>query len=157
APPMLRLLRLWAGRALNAIGVPGVVRPGTYEAAIAQASVRITVGPLFTVVTVNGVDVYLHRVTGAIDGVGFGAAPGRATGDRLGFGAVPGRATADALGFGAAPGRATIDGVGFGAATGCATIDGVGFGGATGCRTADTRGPARGVARRASEQPPARS
>ena len=95
---MLTLLRLWAGKALNAIGVPGVVRPGTYEAAIAQASVRITVGPLFTVVTVNGIDVYLHRVTGAIDGVGFGTPTGRATVDGVGFGAATGCRTADTRG-----------------------------------------------------------
>ena len=72
----LTLLRLWVGKALNAIGVPGVVRPATYEAGIAPASVRITVGPLFTVVTVGGIDVYLHRLTGAIDGVGFSVATG---------------------------------------------------------------------------------
>ena len=27
--------------------------------------------PLFTVVTVNGVDVYFYRLTGGIDGIGF--------------------------------------------------------------------------------------
>jgi hypothetical protein len=70
----LTLLRLWAGKLLNAIGVPGIVQPGTYEAGIGEASIRVTVGPLFTVVTVNGVDVYLHRFTGAIDGVGFSMA-----------------------------------------------------------------------------------
>ena len=61
---------------MNAIGVPGVVVPGTYEAGIGEASVRITLGPLFTVVTVNGLDVYIHRFTGAIDGVGFSLATG---------------------------------------------------------------------------------
>lgn len=71
---VVTLLRFWAGKVLNAIGVPGVVQPGTYEAGVGQASVRIAVGPLFTVVTVNGVDVYLHRFTGEIDGVGFSAA-----------------------------------------------------------------------------------
>lgn len=70
----LTMLRLWAGKVLNAIGVPGIVQPGTYEAGIGEASIRVTVGPLFTVVTVNGVDVYLHRFTGAIDGVGFSMA-----------------------------------------------------------------------------------
>jgi hypothetical protein len=69
-------LRLWAGQALNALGVPGVLQPGTYESGIGQATVRITLGPLFTIVTVNGVDVYLHRFTGAIDGVGFSVATG---------------------------------------------------------------------------------
>src|SRR5882724_6564525 len=70
------LLRLWAGKVLNAIGVPGVLQPGTYEAGIGQGSVRVTVGPLFTVVTVNGLDVYFHRFTGVIDGVGFSVAAG---------------------------------------------------------------------------------
>jgi len=73
---VLTLLRFWAGKVLNAIGVPGVVVPGTYEAGIGEASVRITLGPLFTVVTVNGLDVYIHRFTGAIDGVGFSLATG---------------------------------------------------------------------------------
>jgi hypothetical protein len=68
------LVRFWAGKVLNAIGVPGVVLPGTYESGVGPTSVRITVGPLFTVVTVNGVDVYLHRLTGTIDGVGCGVA-----------------------------------------------------------------------------------
>ena len=67
------VLRFWAGKLLNTAGVAGVVLPGTYEAGIGRASVRVTLGPLFTVVTVNGVDVYFHRLTGAIDGVGFNA------------------------------------------------------------------------------------
>jgi hypothetical protein len=72
----MTMLRLWAGKLLNAIGVPGVVQPGTYEAGIGQVSVRVTVGPLFTVMTVNGVDVYFDRFTGTVDGVGFGVASG---------------------------------------------------------------------------------
>ena len=68
------LSRFWGGKVLNAIGVPGVVQPGTYESSVGPTSVRITVGPLFTVVTVNGVDVYLHRLTGAIDGIGYSVA-----------------------------------------------------------------------------------
>ncbi|PWU23728.1 MAG: hypothetical protein C5B48_08050, partial [Candidatus Rokuibacteriota bacterium] len=70
----LTVLRLWGGRLLNALGTPGVVQPGTYDAGIGAVSVRITLGPLFTVINVNGVDVYLDRFTGEIDGVGFGAA-----------------------------------------------------------------------------------
>jgi len=34
----------------------------------------VLVGPLFSVVSVNGLDVYFHRLTGKIDGVGFGPA-----------------------------------------------------------------------------------
>jgi len=69
-------LRFWAGKFLNTAGVPGVILSGTYEAGIGQGSVRVTVGPLFTVVTVNGLDVYFHRFTGVIDGVGFSVAAG---------------------------------------------------------------------------------
>ena len=68
------LIRFTAGRLLNAIGVPGVVQPGTYESGVGPTSVCITVGPLFTVVSVNGIDVYIHRLTGAIDGVGLSVA-----------------------------------------------------------------------------------
>ena len=69
-------LRFWAGKFLNSAGVPGVILSGTYEAGIGRASVQVTLGPLFTVVTVNGVDVYFHRLTGAVDGVGFTAPAG---------------------------------------------------------------------------------
>ena len=73
---MWTLLRFWAGKFLNSAGVPGVILSGTYEAGIGRASVQVTLGPLFTVVTVNGVDVYFHRLTGAVDGVGFTAPAG---------------------------------------------------------------------------------
>jgi hypothetical protein len=36
--------------------------------------VRVHLGPLFSVVSVNGLDVYFHRLTGRIDGVGFSPA-----------------------------------------------------------------------------------
>src|SRR4029077_1700421 len=68
------LIRFWGSKVLNAIGGPGGVQAGTYESSVGPTSVRITVGPLFTVVTVNGVDVYLHRLTGTIDGVGCSVA-----------------------------------------------------------------------------------
>ena len=71
---VVTLIRFWAGKVLNAIGVPGIVQSGTYESGVGPTSLRITVGPLFTVVTVNGVDVYLHRLTGAIDGIGYSVA-----------------------------------------------------------------------------------
>ena len=40
-----------------------------------MASVSVRCGPLFTVVTVNGINVYFYRLTGGIDGVGS-AKPG---------------------------------------------------------------------------------
>lgn len=64
-------LRFWIGRLLNAAGVPGLVEDGAYDAHTCQAAIRVKRGPLFTVITVNGLDIYFHRLTGAIDGVGF--------------------------------------------------------------------------------------
>src|SRR5262249_31348555 len=63
--------RLWLGKALILFGVPGILVDQTYEAAITQAKVRVHLGPLFSVVSVNGLDIYFHRLTGKIDGVGF--------------------------------------------------------------------------------------
>ena len=67
-------LRYLVGRFLNVLGVPGVLTEGEYSAGICRAYIRVTVGPLFTVVTANGLDIYFHRLTGKIDGVGFSPA-----------------------------------------------------------------------------------
>lgn len=67
-------VRLWAGRIFNLAGMPGIVRNCNYEASICQASISVRTGQLFTVVRVNGLDVYFHRLTGTIDGVGFSPA-----------------------------------------------------------------------------------
>ena len=65
----LRLMWLRAtGSLANLLGWPCVVRPCEYTSRLASVSVRC--GPLFTVVTVNGVNVYFYRLTGRIDGVG---------------------------------------------------------------------------------------
>ena len=70
------MVRLWAGRLLTALRLPGIVVAQTYEAEITRARVRVHLSPLFSVVSVNGVDVYFHRLTGRIDGVGFSASTG---------------------------------------------------------------------------------
>ena len=60
----------WLGWAANLVGFPGCVRVCSYTSTLGvQVVVRIS--PLFTVVTVNGVDVYFYRLSGQIDGVGF--------------------------------------------------------------------------------------
>ncbi len=64
-------VRLLAGRLFNLLGVPGVVRNCDYEATNCKAAVSVRVGQLFTLVRVNGLDVYFHRLTGNIDGVRF--------------------------------------------------------------------------------------
>lgn len=62
-------LRFWGGVA-NLAGFPGFVRSLDYESQLG-VSVRVRISPLFTTVTVNGVDVYFYRLTGGIDGIGF--------------------------------------------------------------------------------------
>jgi len=57
--------------ALNFIRFPGFVRPCYYEAGICKASISVRTGVLFTIVTVNGLDIYFTRLTGKVDGVGF--------------------------------------------------------------------------------------
>ena len=54
--------------AANRLGWPCVVRPCEYRSNLAAVSVKCT--KLFTVVTVNGVEVYFQRGTGTFDGVG---------------------------------------------------------------------------------------
>jgi hypothetical protein len=57
------------GRMLNALGLPGFVREGTYTSETGT-EVRVSRGQLFTIVSVNGTDVYFGRLRGRIDGVG---------------------------------------------------------------------------------------
>lgn len=59
------------GRLLNLSGAPGFVRPCDYHASITRANIFVRTNPLFTVIRVNGLDVYFSRLTGKIDGVGF--------------------------------------------------------------------------------------
>lgn len=66
----LRLRALW-GKLFNLAGLPGFVRDCDYKAGITDAQIRVRAGEMFTVITVNGLDIYFHRLTGAIDGIGF--------------------------------------------------------------------------------------
>jgi hypothetical protein len=69
-------MRLWArvlaGKAYNLAGVPGIVRDCDYSASVCNARIRVSAKEMFTIITVNGLDIYFHRLTGRIDGVGFG-------------------------------------------------------------------------------------
>ena len=67
---MWTLARLMIGKLLILLHLPGIMVNQDYDAEITRASVRVHLGPLFSVVTVNGLDVYFHRLTGKIDGVG---------------------------------------------------------------------------------------
>jgi hypothetical protein len=68
---MWTMPRLWLGKLLILLRIPGIMVNQSYKAEVTQANVRVHLGPLFSVVTVNGLDVYFHRLTGKIDGVGF--------------------------------------------------------------------------------------
>jgi hypothetical protein len=68
--------RLWIGELLVQLGLPGLIVNQIYDAGVTRARVRVRLGPLFSVVSVNGLDIYFHRLTGKIDGVGFSPASG---------------------------------------------------------------------------------
>ncbi len=70
---MRTLVRLWLGKLLVGLGIPGIIVNQTYDARIRRAKVRVHLGPLFSVVSVNGLDIFFHRLTGKIDGIGFSA------------------------------------------------------------------------------------
>lgn len=71
---MLRLAWLWlvryAGKVLNLAGLPGFVRECDYQGEGTGAEVRVRRADLYTVITVNGLDVYFNRLSGTIDGTG---------------------------------------------------------------------------------------
>ncbi len=73
---MRTIVRLWAGRLLAVLRLPGIIVPQSYEAEITRARVSVHLSPLFSVVSANGLDIYFHRLPGRIDGVGFSASPG---------------------------------------------------------------------------------
>jgi hypothetical protein len=60
----------WLGGLVNALGVPGLVQDTEYRSHTSLCQVRVRRERIFTVVTVNGVDVYFHRFSGRIDGCG---------------------------------------------------------------------------------------
>jgi len=66
-----RLLRFAIEWLLNGLGFPGFLYDKPYVALNSNTSVSGHRGPFCTVVTINGLDIYLHRLTGKIDGIGF--------------------------------------------------------------------------------------
>ena len=75
-------VRVAAGKIFTLAGIPGLVRNCEYHASVTDATVQVRVNDIYTVISVNGLDIYFHRLTGAIDGVGFNPTsdckPGRA-------------------------------------------------------------------------------
>ncbi len=72
---MTRLFQLLGGFA-NSLGIPGFVRKVEYHSDNFGTRVAVRVGRLFTVVSVDGTDVYFNRFSGEIDGVGFSRTSG---------------------------------------------------------------------------------
>ena len=63
-------LKFYAGKLLNLIGLPALVQQSEYESRVLNAQVSVKRSELYTVVSVNGLDIYLGRLTGKIDGIG---------------------------------------------------------------------------------------
>jgi hypothetical protein len=68
---MFAKIEYYFGMLVNSLGLPGFVQDVEYEAGIHKAGITVKRGGYFTVVSVNGLDVYFRRFSGKIDGVGF--------------------------------------------------------------------------------------
>jgi len=64
-------IKLWFGKLLNLAGFPGLVRECDYHSQALNASVKVRKLGLYTIITVNGLEIYFTRFTGKMDGVGF--------------------------------------------------------------------------------------
>jgi len=69
-----RLSQFAIGWLLNWLGFPGFLYDDASVALNSNTSVSVHRGPFFTVVTINGLDIYFHRLTGKIDGIGLNPA-----------------------------------------------------------------------------------
>ena len=63
-------VKLWFGKFLNLAGFPGLVRECDYHSRALNAVVKVRKLGLYTVITVNGLDIYFTRFSGKLDGVG---------------------------------------------------------------------------------------
>jgi hypothetical protein len=55
-------LREWAGTVLNLVGLPGFVRACDDRAESAKTEITVRVVGMLTIISVNGVDIYFHRL-----------------------------------------------------------------------------------------------
>lgn len=77
-------IKLWFGKLLNLAGFPAIVRECDYHSPALNADVKVRKFGLYTIITVNGLDIYFTRFTGTMDGVGFNPTSGYTTGEHLG-------------------------------------------------------------------------
>ena len=64
------LVKFYIGKLLNLAGYPALVRECEYASDALGARVKVTKSGLYTVISVNGLDIFFKRFTGEIDGVG---------------------------------------------------------------------------------------
>ena len=64
------------GRLANLAGLPCFVSAAEYYSDALDTTVRVRASHLYTIVTVNDIDVYFNRLTGSFDGVGVRSAAG---------------------------------------------------------------------------------
>jgi hypothetical protein len=62
--------RQWLGRVLNRASAPGAIREMEFKDQLADRHIAVSVGELFTCLSVNGRDYYFDRLTGRFDGTG---------------------------------------------------------------------------------------
>jgi hypothetical protein len=68
---------------LNGLRIPGIVRDYKIADPVNNQIIIISVGALFTRISVNGRDYYFHRLTGKYDGMGLAwGAPNPPSDDR---------------------------------------------------------------------------
>jgi hypothetical protein len=65
-------LRLWLGRVAEWMGLPGVIQNSNIRDRLTGQNIRVRVGQLFTVLSVNGRDYFFSRFTGRFNGTGSG-------------------------------------------------------------------------------------
>ena len=65
-------LRLALGIVLNKLRAPGAIREVSHYDPVVESLIEVSVGPLFTRISVNGRDYYFDRVTGCFGGTGRG-------------------------------------------------------------------------------------
>ncbi|HEV3259945.1 MAG TPA: hypothetical protein VG013_23960 [Gemmataceae bacterium] len=63
---------LLLGRILKRLGIPGALQDTTINDPVTGQDIRVSVGTLFTKISVNGRDYYFHRLSGRYDGAGLG-------------------------------------------------------------------------------------
>lgn len=64
------MISYYVGKFLNLIGCPAPVRESQYDSQALNAHVSVKSLELYTIVSVNGLDIYLDRLTGKIKGLG---------------------------------------------------------------------------------------